>query len=160
MNQQIRIKEVRLIGADGNQFGVVPLEEARRLADEVGLDLVEVAPTARPPVCRIMDFGKFKYQQKKNEQRSKTHQSQLREIRVRPQIDEHDLAYKVGKAREFLLAGDKVQVNCLFRGREMTHLELGRRLIDRIAEKVGDIAKVERSSRLEGRRMTMLLTRK
>ncbi|HET6203696.1 MAG TPA: translation initiation factor IF-3 [Planctomycetota bacterium] len=160
MNNQIRIREVRLVGADGTQHGVVPIEEARRLADEAGLDLVEVAPNARPPVCRILDYGKFKYQQKKNEQKSRTHQSQLKEIRVRPGIDDHDLGYKIGKAREFLEAGDKVQVNCMFRGREMTHLELGRRVIDVITSKVSDIAKVERGSKLEGRRMTILLTKR
>ncbi|MCI0589424.1 MAG: translation initiation factor IF-3 [Planctomycetes bacterium] len=154
------MREVRLVGADGTQHGVVPIEQARALADEAGMDLVEVAPNARPPVCRIMDFGKFKYQQKKNEQKSRTHHSQLKEIRVRPGIGTHDLDYKIGKAREFLAMGDKVQVNCMFRGREMSHLELGRRVIDLITSKVADLAKVERPSKLEGRRMTILLTKK
>jgi translation initiation factor IF-3 len=138
----------------------VPTDEARRLAEEAGLDLVEVAPNARPPVCRIMDFGKFKYRQKKSAQKSRHHQSQLKEIRVRPKIGEHDLKFKLDRAREFLQHGDKVQVNLLFRGREMVHQEVAHALLHRVAETLADIAKVEVTPRIEGRRLSMLLTKK
>ena len=138
----------------------MPTDEARRLADDAGLDLVEVAPNARPPVCRIMDFGKFKYRQKKTAQKSRHHQSQLKEIRVRPKIGAHDLKFKLDRAREFLEEGDKVQVNLLFRGREMIHQDVGHALLKRIAETLSDISRVELAPRIEGRRLTMLLTKK
>ena len=141
-------------------MGVVAIEDARRRADEAGLDVVEVAPNSRPPVCRIMDYGKFKYELKKKHQGSKHHESELHEVRVRPKIDKHDLSYKIDKAREFLLRGDKVQVNCLFRGREIAHPELALAICNQVVKGCEDIAKVERPAKIEGRRMTLLLTKK
>ena len=132
------------------------------MAGEVGQDLVEVAPDAQPPVCKIMDYGKFKYLQKKreHEQRKKSHTTQLKELRVRPKIDTHDRDFKVNRARTFLEAGHKVQFNMLFRGREMAHQDVGREVMVAIVEALADISKVERPPRMEGRRMTCLLTHK
>jgi len=151
---------VFLIGPKGEQWGVRSTEEAIKLADEAGLDLVEVAPHASPPVCKILDYGKFKYEQKKKQNRSKTASSVLKEIRVRPKIDPHDLGIKVKKARHFLEEGHKVQLTCLFRGREMAHKELGVAVMDRVIEELKDLAKVERAARMEGRRMNLLLARR
>lgn len=153
------MREVFLIGPDG-PVGVVSSEEALRKAQEAGLDLVEVAPNARPPVCRILDYGKFKYEQKKRQSRAKTASSVLKEIRVRPKIDPHDLDIKIRKAREFLEEGHKVQITCIFRGREIVYQELGRGIIDRVVDAVADVGKVERPARLEGKRMNLLLARK
>jgi translation initiation factor IF-3 len=138
---------------------VVPIEEAVRQAREAGLDLVEVAPQAKPPVCRVMDYGKWKYQQKKKEQKARSHskQSELKEVRLRPKIDDHDLSIKVSKAREFLDDGDKVQFTMLFRGREMAHRELGLQLMRRIFDELVAFSKVEAEPRQLGRRMTMVL---
>lgn len=160
LNDQIKIRQVRVIGDNGEQVGVVTIEEARAMAEERGLDLVEVAPEARPPVCKIMDYGKFKYQLKKKEhdQKKKTHTSLLKEVRVRPKIDKHDIEYKVNAAREFLKEGHKVQFNMLFRGREMAHQDVGRRVMDAIIEQLKDCGKVERPPRMEGKRMTVMLT--
>jgi translation initiation factor IF-3 len=129
-------------------------------AREAGQDLVEVAPEARPPVCKIMDYGKFKYQQKKREHdaKKKSQARELKEIRVRPKIDKHDVEYKLTKAREFLIAGHKVQFNMLFRGRELAHQDVGRAVMDGIVKQLADVSKVERPARMEGRRMTVLLT--
>lgn len=162
INQQIRVPQVRLIDAQGEQAGVVDTDEARRMADDVGQDLVEVAPDAQPPVCKIMDYGKFKYLQKKREhdQRKKSHATQLKELRVRPKIDKHDRDFKINRARGFLEAGHKVQFNMLFRGREMAHQDVGREVMNKIVEKLADVSKVERPPRMEGRRMTVLLTHK
>lgn len=160
VNRQIRIPEIRLIDETGEQVGIVQTDDARRRAEKAGLDLVEVSPTARPPVCRIMDFGKFKYDQRKKERASghKHTVSQLKELRVRPMIGEHDLDYRLKKGREFLEQGHKVQVVCVFRGRQMDHQEHGHRVMRRVAEEFKDISKVEANPRLMGRRMTMLLT--
>jgi translation initiation factor IF-3 len=138
---------------------VVDADDARRIAREKGLDLVEVSPDARPPVCKIMDYGKFKYDQKKKEHdsRRRQHKVQIKEIRLRPKIGQHDIEYKLKKAREFLEAGDKVQLNMLFRGREMAHIDVGRQKLDAFAAMLEDISKVERRAKMEGRRMTMLL---
>lgn len=161
MNRRIRIREVFLIDAEGNQVGAMPTSKALKMAEEAGLDLVEVAPNARPPVCRILDYGKFKYEQKKKQRgKPKTQSSVLKEIRVRPKIDINDVEIKVRKAREFLEAGNKVQVTCLFRGREMAYQSLGREVLERVVEMLEDIAKLERSPRMEGRRMNILLARK
>jgi translation initiation factor IF-3 len=162
VNQQIRIRQVRVIDNEGNQLGVMETADALALAQQRGLDLVEVAPNQRPPVCRILDFGKFKYEQKKKEHASKRkqHQSQLKEMRVRPAIAENDIMIKVRKARDFLMTGDKVLVNCIFRGRQLAHQEVGRRVMDHVLELVKDIAKVERGPLMEGKRMVMLLVRK
>jgi translation initiation factor IF-3 len=148
-----------LIGADGKQLGLMITSEAKRLAQESSLDLVEVAPDAAPPVCKIMDYGRFKYQQKKKAHQARTRQkvAQLRQLRLRPKTEEHDLSFKVKKAREFLKDGDRVQINMLFRGREMAHIELGRGLMERFAEEVVDVGKVEKSASLEGRKMTLML---
>jgi translation initiation factor IF-3 len=161
INRQIRVPEVRLIDDKGEQVGVVSIEDARRRADSVGLDLVEVSPTAVPPVCRILDFGKFKYEQRKKEKGGqKGHASGLKELRVRPMIDKHDLEYRIKQGREFLEEGHKVQVVCVFRGRQMDHPEHGHRVMATVADTLGDISKIEAPPKLLGRRMTMLLAHK
>jgi translation initiation factor IF-3 len=161
VNRQIRVPQVRLINAENEQVGVVSTDEARRIADEAGLDLVEVQPNADPPVCRVLDFGKFKYAQKKKErgQGKKTH-STLKELRVRPAIDPHDLEYRLVQGRKFLEEGHKVQVVCIFRGRQRSHPQLGYSVMQRVSEALGDISKIETSPRMNGPRMTMLLSRK
>ena len=160
VNRQIRVPQVRLIDAANEQIGVVSTDEARRIADEAGLDLVEVQPNAEPPVCRVMDFGKFKYAQKKKERgQSKAH-STLKELRVRPAIDPHDLEYRLVQGRKFLEEGHKVQVVCIFRGRQRSHPELGFRVMQRVAEALADISKVEATPRMNGPRLNMLLSRK
>jgi translation initiation factor IF-3 len=162
INHQIRVRQIRCIDEEGNQLGVIDTDEARSIANSKGLDLVEIAPDQRPPVCRILDYGKYKYEQKKRDQASKRkqHQAQIKEVRVRPKIAEHDVQVKVKRAREFLEAGDKVQVNCLFRGREMAHRDVGIDVMKHVFELLEDVAKIEREPRLEGRRMVMLLTKK
>ena len=159
-NRQIRVPDVRLIDEKGEQVGIVNTREAQRMADEAGLDLVEVSPTARPPVCKILDFGKFKYETRKREQKSGTKKtsSQLKELRVRPAIDKHDLGYRLDQGRKFLLAGHKVQVVCIFRGRQMRHPEHGYNVMKQVTEILGDVAKIESQARMMGRRMTMLLS--
>jgi translation initiation factor IF-3 len=160
VNRQIRVPQVRLVNAANEQVGVVSTDEARRIADEAGLDLVEVQPNAEPPVCRVMDFGKFKYAQKKKERgQSKAH-STLKELRVRPAIDPHDLEYRLVQGRKFLEEGHKVQVVCIFRGRQRAHPELGFNVMKRVTEALGDISKVESPPRMTGPRLTMLLSRK
>jgi len=162
INRQIRINQVRLINAGDEQVGVVPIEEARRLADEAGLDLVEVQPNADPPVCRVMDYGKFKYAQKKKEKggaKTRAH-STLKELRVRPAIDKHDLSYRLVQGRKFLQEGHKVQVVCIFRGRQRAHPEMGFRVMKHVAEVLEDISKIETHPKMNGPRMTMLLARK
>ena len=160
VNRQIRIPEIRLIDEKGEQVGIISTIEALKRAEEAGQDLVEVSPTARPPVCRIMDFGKFKYAQRKKERGSHKTSSQLKELRVRPAIDKHDLEYRLDAGRKFLEQGHKVQVVCIFRGRQMAHPEHGYAVMKRVAETLGDISKVESPARLMGRRMTMLLAHK
>jgi translation initiation factor IF-3 len=160
VNRQIRVPQVRLVNAENEQVGVVSTDEARRIADQAGLDLVEVQPNADPPVCRVMDFGKFKYSQKKKERgQSKAH-STLKELRVRPAIDPHDLEYRLVQGRKFLEEGHKVQVVCIFRGRQRAHPELGYNVMKRVTEALSDISKVESQPRMTGPRLTMLLTRK
>ena len=163
VNRQIRVPEVFLVGADNTQLGVTNTDDARRAAEEAGLDLVEVAPNARPPVCRILDYGKFLYQQKKKERggakRSKAH-STLKELRVRPAIDPHDLEYRLVQGRKFLEEGHKVQVVCIFRGRQRAHPEMGAKVMAQVASQLEDISKVEAQPRMNGPRMTMLLSRK
>src|SRR5262245_28837943 len=155
----IRIRQVRLIDDAGGQVGVVDTDEARRIAYEKGLDLVEVSPDARPPVCKIMDYGKFRYALKKKEHESKKkqHKVQLKEIRLRPKIGDHDVGYKAKQAREFLLDGDKVQVTMLFRGREMAHMDVAKEVLDAFVKKLADVSKVERGAKMEGRRLSLLL---
>lgn len=142
-------------------MGVVDTREALRTAQERDLDLVEVAPQAKPPVCRVMDYGKFKYKQKKRTHGGKSkHQMQIKEVRLRPKTGEHDIAVKLKRAREFLEHGDKVSVSMFFRGREVTHTDLGREIMEEFARQVEDIAKIESGVRMDGRRMTMLLSPK
>lgn len=161
-NRQIRVPEVRLIDETGEQIGIITIEDARRRADDANLDLVEVSPNADPPVCRVMDFGKFKYEQRKKERGSQKGKSasKLKELRVRPAIDKHDLSYRLDRGRKFLLEGHKVQVVCVFRGRQMAHPEMGREVMRQVAETLGDISRVETTPKMSGNRMTMLLARK
>ena len=160
MNERIRAREVRVISHEGNQIGVFPRDEALRMAQDAGLDLVEVAPDARPPVCRILDFGKYKYEQKKKARGTKKGGSQMKELRLRPKTEEGDLLTKTKRAREFLEEGDKVMFTVLFRGRELARQDLGTDVLARIVRMLEDVAKVERPPSMEGRRMHMTLARK
>jgi translation initiation factor IF-3 len=161
VNEQIRITPVRLIGPNGEQVGVVPTSQALEMAREANQDLVEVAPLERPPVCKIMDYGKFKFLQKqKAKDKAKTHHQKLKEIRLRPKTGDHDIETKVNQARKFLEHRDKVLVYVLFKGREMQHIEEGQRIMKLILEKLGDLAKVEKAPGMEGKRMTAMLAPK
>ncbi len=159
VNRRIRAKEVRLISADGDQLGVVPLREALGIAQESGLDLVEVAPQVNPPVCRIMDYGRYKYQQSKKIQESRKRSSgyQVKEIKFRPMTGEHDFQVKLRKIKRFLENRDKVKVSIMFRGRELAYTERGSELLKRIADETSDFAGVEQEARREGRQMFMIL---
>ncbi|MFN8557531.1 MAG: translation initiation factor IF-3 [Dehalococcoidia bacterium] len=159
INDRIRTREVRLIDEDNAMLGIVPTYQALSLARERGLDLVEVAPTAVPPVCRILDYGKFKYEQSKKERESRKHQKNvmLREIRMKPKIDDHDIDFKIRTAEKLLKEGDKVKLSVMFRGREMAHPQLGRALLDRFFERLKDNSSVEKPASMEGRHMTMIL---
>ncbi|WP_380162121.1 translation initiation factor IF-3 [Kineococcus sp. R86509] len=159
INDRIRVPEVRLVGPNGEQVGIVRVEDALRLADEAGLDLVEVAPTARPPVCKLMDFGKFKYESDMKAREARKNQSNtiLKEIRFRLKIDPHDYATKKGHVERFLKAGDKVKVMIMFRGREQSRPEMGFRLLQRLAEDVAELGGVESSPRQDGRNMVMVI---
>ena len=159
MNERIRVPMVRVISPEGNQLGVMAISEALKLAQLRECDLVEVAPKARPPVCRIMDFGKFKYEQSKQERHAKKkhHTYQIKEVKVRPKTEEHDFAFKVRNARKFLDAKDKVKFTCLFRGREMSHQELGVALLGKIVEELADVAFVETAPSMEGRALVMVM---
>ncbi len=161
INERIRVPEVLLIADDGEKLGIVSTEDARERAKIAGLDLVEVAPQSRPPVCRLMDFGKYKYEQRKKVQkaRERQHRIRIKGIRLRPKTDEHDFQVKLGHAHRFLAQGNKVQVTLLFRGREMAHLDLGRNLLLRFAKELEEVSTVERLPKMEGRRMTLLLNR-
>jgi translation initiation factor IF-3 len=159
VNERIRIREVRLIDEEGQQVGIVPTRDAMEMARSRGLDLVEVAPNAIPPVCRIMDYGKFRYEQSRKERESRRHQHtiELKEVRIRPKIDDHDLETKGRQAAKFLDAGDKVKMTVLFRGREMAHPDIGKGLLDQLADMLRPHGTIEQSPRLEGRTMTMML---
>ncbi len=159
MNHQIRLSPVRLIAHDGEQLGVVPIEDALRAAQERGLDLVEVAPLARPPVVKIMDYGKYRFEQAKAARaaKKKQHVIHIKEVKYRPGIDEHDFAFKTRHAREFLTEGNKVKVTMMFRGRQLAHPELGQEVLNRVWEALKDVAKVETEAKLDGRNMTMVL---
>ena len=150
---------MRVIGAEGEQMGILPVEEALAAAESQGLDLVEVAPTARPPVVRIMDYGKFKYEQarKAREARKKQHQIQIKEVKFRPGIEPHDFDFKVRHARRFLEEGNKVKATMMFRGRQMARPELGREVLSRVAQSLEDVGKVESEPMMEARTMTMVL---
>jgi translation initiation factor IF-3 len=155
----IRVPEVRVISPEGEQLGILPIEEARALAQERDLDLVEVAPNERPPVCRIMDYGRYKYQQAKRSQEAKKRQRviQTKEIKMRPKTEEHDYQFKMRHAHQFLEEGNKVKVTLLFRGREMDHTELGQRILDRIVTDCKDVSSVEQYPKLEGQTLTLVL---
>ncbi|HDH57810.1 MAG TPA: translation initiation factor IF-3 [Bacteroidetes bacterium] len=162
INEQIRITPVRLIDEDGTQVGIVDIREARELAQERELDLVEIAPTAKPPVCRIMDFGKYRYEMAKRERGAKKQaSSQMKGIRLSPKISDHDFNFKAEAARKFLQQGHKVKVSVIFRGRLITHKEFGEEVINRFAEALEDVAKVESSPKMEGHRnMVLILAKK
>jgi len=157
VNERIRVREVRLIGAEGEQLGVTSPEAAMELAREAGLDLVEVAPNANPPVCRIMDYGRYKYEQKKKSGKGKGHSASLKEVKLRPRTDQHDLAFKLRNARRFLLEGDKVKITIMFRGREIVHRELGHKQLRVVQGMLGNLAAVENPPRMEGRFLSMIL---
>ncbi|MEM7505876.1 MAG: translation initiation factor IF-3 [Pseudomonadota bacterium] len=159
VNDKIRAHEIRLIGHDGDNVGVVTPERAMEMAADVGLDLVEISPNANPPVCKIMDFGKFKYEQQKkaNEAKKKQKIIEIKEVKFRPNIDTHDYDVKMRSVHKFLGEGDKVKVTMRFRGREMAHQDLGRDLLQRIAGDVEELGKIESMPKLEGRQMTMVV---
>lgn len=162
INEQIRDKEVRLIGKDGEQLGVVPLKEAMDLALAAELDLVKIAPTAKPPVCKIIDYGKYRYELARKDKEAKKKQKviEVKEVRLSPNIDTNDLNTKVGAARKFLSKGDKVKVTLRFRGREMAHMSKSRHILDDFAEQLADIAIIDKPSKVEGRSMVMFLNAK
>ncbi len=162
INEQIRDKEVRVIGENGEQLGVMPIREAMRLADEAGVDLVKIAPTAKPPVCKIVDYGKFRYEQARKEKEARKKQKiiEIKEIRLSPNIDSNDLNTKINAARKFIGKGDKVKITLRFRGREMAHMANSKHILDDFAEALSDIATVEKAPKVEGRSMTMFLTEK
>jgi translation initiation factor IF-3 len=159
INYGIKVREVRVIDADGEQLGILDTREAIKKAEDAGLDLVEVAPTAKPPVCRIMDFGKYKYEIAKKAAESRKHQTVIvvKEIKLRPRTDEHDINFKMNNMKRFLEDGNKVKVTIMFRGREMAHTEQGKALLDKIVAELQNEAVVEQQARMEGRNMTLLL---
>lgn len=162
INEQIRDKEVRVIGTDGEQLGVMDTKEAKRLAEEAGVDLIKIAPTAKPPVCKIMDYGKYKYEQTRREKENKKKQKTIetKEVRLSPNIDTNDLNTKANMARKFLTKGDKVKVTLRFRGRELAHVDSSKAILDEFAELLQDVAVVDKPAKLEGRSMVMFLTEK
>ena len=155
----ITARQVRLIGPEGEQIGVVPIDEAMMVADDAGLDLVEISPNADPPVCKVLDYGKYKYeaQKRKNEARKKQKVIEVKEIKLRPNIDDHDYDVKMRSMQKFLGEGDKVKVTMRFRGREMAHQELGLKVLERVRGDLEEAAKVESFPRMEGRQMTMVM---
>ncbi len=159
VNRRIRAKEVRVIDPDGNQLGIMPLDDALNTAMDMDLDLVEVAETSDPPVCRIMDYGKFKYQQSKKSQESRKKQTiiQLKEIKLRPKTDEHDFQFKVRHMERFLKEGNKVKVSMIFRGREIMHPDIGERILKRVIDFTKELGVVEQAPKREGRAMNMIL---
>ncbi|KXG44970.1 translation initiation factor IF-3 [Tepidibacillus infernus] len=162
INEEIRAREVRVVGPDGEQIGILPLKEALKLAEEKNLDLVNVAPTAKPPVCRIMNYGKFRYEQSKKEKEARKNQKviNVKEIRLSPTIEENDFQTKLRSAIKFLKAGDKVKCSIRFRGREIAHQSIGEKVLDRLAKEVEDISVIERKPKLEGKSMIMILAPK
>lgn len=162
INEQIRDKEVRLIGEDGEQIGIVSVREAMQMAREADLDLVKISPNAKPPVCKIIDYGKFRYEQMRKDKEAKKKQKvmETKEVRLSPNIDVNDLNTKANQARKFLSKGDKVKVSLRFRGREMAHVNVGKEILDSFYEKLSDIAVVDKPAKLEGRSMVMFLAEK
>ena len=162
INEQIRDKEVRVIGENNEQLGIMSLDEARRLAEEAGVDLVKIAPNAAPPVCRIIDYGKFRYEQSRKEKEAKKKQKviEIKEIRMSPNIDTNDLNTKIAAARKFLSKGDRVKVTLRFRGREMAHMNNSKYILDDFAQALEDVAVVEKAPKVEGRTLTIFLAEK
>ena len=162
INGQIRDREVRVIGTDGEQLGVMSARDAQKLADEAELDLIKIAPKAKPPVCKIMDYGKFRYEQQKREKeaKKKQHVVETKEIRLSPNVEMNDLKTKANNARKFITKGDKVKVTLRFRGREMAHISSSAHVLDDFAKMLEDIAQVRKAAKLEGRNMTMFLEKK
>ena len=162
VNNQIVADEIRLIGPEGGQIGIVSVPDALRRSEEEGLDLVEISPNATPPVCKIMDYGKYRYEQSKKEKDSKKkqHVIVLKEIRLRPRTEDHDLDFKIKHARKFLEQKNKVKFTVMFRGREMAYKEFGEKLLDKVTEKLEDIAKIEMDKKFEGRSLTMTFVNK
>ena len=162
INEQIRDREVRLIGADGEQIGVVSSREAQKIADEAGLDLVKIAPNAKPPVCKVIDYGKYRYELARKEKDAKKKQKtvELKEIRLSPNIDTNDLNTKMNAAKKFLAKGNKVKITLRFRGREMAHMSSSKHILDDIAENLSDVAVVEKAPKIEGRSIGMVLAEK
>lgn len=159
VNWRIRVPEVRVVNDDGQQLGIMATDAARDIAARIGLDLVEISPNAKPPVCKIMDYGRYKYELKKKASSAKKtqHQSQLKEVKLRPQIDEHDLVFKLNNAKRFLLDGDKVKTTVMFRGREIVHTQLGRDLLEQVVDRLEGVAKPESAPQMEGRTLSMIL---
>lgn len=162
INEQIRDKEIRLIGEEGEQLGIMPVKDALKLAKEANLDLVKIAPTAKPPVCKIVDYGKYRYELARKEKEAKKKQkvTDVKEIRLSPNIDDNDLLTKANQARKFIAKGDKVKVALRFRGREMAHMASSKQILDDFFSKLEDVAIVEKPAKLEGRSMIMFLTEK
>ena len=162
INEQIRDREVRLIGPDGEQIGVVSSREAQKIADEAGLDLVKIAPNAKPPVCKVIDYGKYRYELARKEKDAKKKQKtvELKEIRLSPNIDTNDLTTKMNAAKKFLAKGNKVKITLRFRGREMAHMSSSKHILDDIAENLSDVAVVEKAPKIEGRSIGMVLAEK
>lgn len=162
INEQIRDKEVRLVGPDGEQIGVVSSKEAQKIADEAGLDLVKIAPNAKPPVCKVIDYGKYRYELSRKEKDAKKKQKtvELKEIRLSPNIEANDLNTKMNAARKFLAKGNKVKITLRFRGREMAHMNSSKHILDDFAENLSDVAVVEKAPKIEGRSIGMVLAEK
>jgi translation initiation factor IF-3 len=160
VNEQIRITPIRLIGAAGEQLGIVPTQQALEMAREAQLDLVEVAPQERPPVCKIIDYGKLRYLQSHKQKKAKTHQQKLKEIRLRPKTEDHDIETKANQTKKFLEHKDKVLISVVFKGRELQHIEEGKRILTALLERIGDMAKVEKPPTMEGKRMSAMLAPK
>jgi len=159
INEEIRAREIRLVGEEGEQVGIITLKQAQDMALEKSLDLVEIAPSAQPPVCRLMDYGKFKFEQNKREKDARKKQKviSIKEVKMRPNIEDHDFQVKAKNARKFLGAGDKVKVTIMFRGREITHADLGEKLSLKLIDELADISNVEKAPKVEGRNMTTVL---
>lgn len=159
INRQIRVPKVRVIGADGQQVGIIATRDALQMAQDAGLDLVEVAPQSQPPVCKIIDYGKFRYDQTKREKESKKtqHQVKVKEIKLKPNIDEHDFLTKLKKGREFLEKGNKVKLTCFFRGREMAHPDIGKKVVQRFCDELADVGTLEAPLKMMGRSLTSVI---
>ena len=162
INEQIRDREVRLIGADGEQLGIVSSREAQKIADEAGLDLVKIAPNAKPPVCKVIDYGNYRYEQARKEKDAKKKQKtvELKEIRLSPNIEANDLNTKMNAAKKFLAKGNKVKITLRFRGREMAHMNASKHILDDFAENLAEVSVVEKAPKIEGRSISMVLAEK